>query len=385
MKFSGRVRERALLLLFALVPIWSASACRSGPIANAAGGSSTATTIPTQTRPVVVYTVPAPTDLPSFAPISPADLVATSEAMPSLVQASPTPLLLSPTGIAPEAAPLVVETPTPTPMPTFTPPALPMTSSEEHYWLRRPVADGGVVWTDKSYPYGHTKGGTLRPHHGVEFNVPRGTEILAAASGTVVVAGSDASVAYGPTTDFYGNVIVIELDSRLAGQAVYNLYGHLSELLVREGQHVGAQEVIALSGASGVADGPHLHFEVRLGQNEYASTRNPMLWLYPFTNRGTVAGRVIWPGGELAHEAPVQLRRVDAASRYAATTTYAPQGVNADDGWRENFVFDDVEAGYYDVIVDTGEGKYMGSVWVFAYRTSFVEITLDASSQPADQ
>lgn len=384
--FPQRPQKQARSLLFIWVPLLLvASSCQAGPVASADGGSLTATVRATHTKPVVVYTVAAPADLPSFALLNPTELAATSAANALVVPTPATPTPQGSQSATPEGTPLPTELPMPTPMPTFTPPALPLTSTDEHYWLRRPVADGGVVWTDKSYPYGHTRGGTLRPHHGVEFNVPRSTEILAAASGTVVVAGSDDSVAYGPIPNFYGNVLVIELDSRLAGQSVFNLYGHLSEILVQVGQHVGAQEAIALSGASGMADGPHLHFEVRLGTNDYDSTRNPLLWLYPFKDRGTVAGRVLWPGGELVHEAPVQLRRIDAPARYAATTTYAPEGVNADDGWRENFAFDDVEAGYYNVIVETGEEKYVGNVWVFSYRTNFVEITLDASSKPADQ
>jgi hypothetical protein len=272
------------------------------------------------------------------------------------------------------------DTPTPTPLPTFTPPSLPLTSSEEHYWLWRPVAEGGVVWTDKVYPYGGTKGGEYRAHHGVEFNVPSGTEILAAASGVVRVAGNDDTVAYGPTTQFYGNLVVIELDSTFNARPVYNLYGHLSEVLVEEGQQVQARDVIALSGATGVADGPHLHFEVRVGQNSYDSTRNPLLWLYPFPDR--VAGVVVWPNGRLAHEAPVQLRRVDAPSRYAVTTTYAATGINPDEGWNENFVLDDVEAGYYEVVVDTGDAEITEEVWVFPYRTSFVQIVLEAAPSP---
>ena len=113
----------------------------------------------------------------------------------------------------------------------------------------------------------------MRSHHGVEFYVPSGTEVLSTASGTVVVAGSDDELLYGPHKNFYGNLVVIELDTPFLGQPVYNLYAHLSEIFVAESQHVVAQEVIALSGASGVADGAHLHFEVRVGNNDYANTR----------------------------------------------------------------------------------------------------------------
>jgi murein DD-endopeptidase MepM/ murein hydrolase activator NlpD len=313
----------------------------------------------------------APENQPSFSLLGESDIAATAAQaeMDRLPTETPVPTMTptaEPTGTA-----------TQTPMPTFTPPALPNTSPNEHYWLRRPVAEGGVVWTDKNYPYGSTRGGTLRPHHGVEFNVPAGTEILAAASGTVLFAGPDDATLLGETTNFYGNVVVIQLDSTLAGAPVFNLYGHLSEILVTAGQTVQAQDVIALSGSSGIADGAHLHFEVRIGQNDYNSTYNPLLWLYPFPGRGVVAGRINWPNGTAAREVPVTLRRIDAPSPYAATTTYAGGTVNSDPLWKENFVLDDVTAGYYELTVGSGEDKITVELWVYPYQTSFVEIVLE--------
>ena len=337
----------------------------------------TATIAPTASlaSPVIINTETPPTavsvDLPAFSlvdvppTVPPTDLP--KEEAPSEAK------------IVPSQTPLPTEEPTATPQPTFTPPALPFTSTNEHYWLRRPIAEGGTVWTDKSYPYGGTRGGALRPHHGVEFYVPSGTEILAAASGTVRVAGSDDEFVYGPHQNFYGNLIVIELDPQFIGLPVYNLYGHLSEILVEEGQYVEAQELIAYSGASGVADGAHLHLEVRVGQNDYNSTRNPLLWLYPFPEHGTVVGRVAWPSGELVQGAQLFLRRVDAPSKYAETTTYTTDGVllNADEGWQENFAFDDVEAGYYEIEVRRGTKKIKEEIWVYPYRTSAADIILD--------
>ncbi|HZD10146.1 MAG TPA: M23 family metallopeptidase [Candidatus Binatia bacterium] len=274
-----------------------------------------------------------------------------------------------------------VEDATPTatelPPPTFTPPATPDESSDDHYWLQRPVAAGGVVWTDKYYPYGSTRGGELRPHHGVEFNVPYNTEILAAAAGTVLVAGSDADVAYGEHTNFYGNLVVIEHDFQYAGQPLFTLYGHLNEVRVSVGQHVSAQEVLGLSGATGIADGPHMHFEVREGSNSYENTRNPLLWLYPFPERGTIAGRITWPDGSPAEGAPVSLSRIDGSSPYYATTTYTGNSINSDDHWQENFALDDVVVGYYEVVVRVGDKKYSAETWVYSYRTSYVEIVIE--------
>jgi murein DD-endopeptidase MepM/ murein hydrolase activator NlpD len=200
---------------------------------------------------------------------------------------------------------------------------------------------------------------------------------MAAASGTIVAAGSDTEQILGAESDFYGNVVVIQHDATLADNYVFSLYGHLSEILVQEGDEVNATDLIALSGASGVADGPHLHFEVRLGANDYDSTRNPLLWLYPFPDRGVVAGLVTYPDGSPAPNVPLTLRRIDAPSPYAATTSYADSSVNPDDVWGENFAIDDVYAGYYELTAGTGDNKVTTEFWVHPYQTSFVEIALE--------
>lgn len=291
----------------------------------------------------------------------------------------------SPTNFSGQETPLFTQlpetieatpTPEPTAGPTFTPPASPVASSAEHFWLHRPVPDGNGVWTDKAYPYGSNRGGTLRTHHGVEFNVPSGTDVLASADGTVVFAGSDASDIQGPINDFYGNVIVIQHGFGIDGEPIFTLYGHLSEIRVSVGQHVRSQELIAYSGASGVADGAHLHFEVRQGENSYSSTRNPLLWLYPFPDRGVVAGRISQAEGQSAQGYPVTLRRIDAPSAYAGTTTYADESVNPDNNWRENFTFDDVIAGYYELAIGSGEDRVTAEFWVFPNQTTFIEMTL---------
>ena len=69
--------------------------------------------------------------------------------------------------------------------------------------------------------------------------------------------------------------------------------------------------------------------------------------------------------------------RIDAPSPYAATTSYADTSVNPDDVWGENFAFDDIYAGYYELTAGTGEDKVKVELWVHPYQTSFIEIALE--------
>ena len=86
-------------------------------------------------------------------------------------------------------------------------------------------------------------------HNGVDFGVPTGTVVAAAGGGTVAMARERIVT---------GFTVVIE---HLPG--VYSLYYHLDGLAVREGQRVFAGDPIGTVGSTGLATGPHLHWEVR--------------------------------------------------------------------------------------------------------------------------
>lgn len=265
----------------------------------------------------------------------------------------------------------------PTPAPTFTPPPPPPPDPAEHFVLNRPVPADSPQWTDKAYPYGSTRGGTLQTHHGVEFNVPTGTPVLAAGEGVVRFAGPDDMISVGPLLNFYGKAVIIEQTApQDSGTPLYTLYGHLSDVLVEVGQRVNAGEVVGVSGDSGVAYGPHLHFEVRQGENAYSATRNPLLWLKPFSGLGVVAAQIAWPDGSPVVEAPVVLRRVDGQAPYTAGTTYAAGGINSDDQRMENLVLDDVVPGYYELEITSGSETLRQTLWVFPDRTTFLGLTL---------
>lgn len=100
-------------------------------------------------------------------------------------------------------------------------------------------------------------------HRGIDLNAPEGSPVYAAASGTVIEAGFHWS---------YGNYIMID-----HGDNVISLYAHCSTLYVQEAQAVEQNDLIADSGSTGVAAGPHLHFEVLVGGVQV----DPMLYVSP--------------------------------------------------------------------------------------------------------
>jgi hypothetical protein len=97
----------------------------------------------------------------------------------------------------------------------------------------------------------HPLMGTWLMHSGRDLAAPEGTPVVAALSGKVVSSG----VAGG-----YGLAIEIEHD----GPRRRTLYGHLSELYVKDGDSVRQGEVIGRVGSTGLSTGPHLHFELRI-------------------------------------------------------------------------------------------------------------------------
>ncbi len=235
-------------------------------------------------------------------------------------------------------------------------------ASAGHFWLERPIAEDHVNYPDRTYPYGSTMDGQREPHHGVEFANASDTPVVAAGPGKVVVAGNDHTAGYGPATDFYGNLVVVQLDQAYQNQPVFILYGHLKSVLASLGQHVNTGEVLGLVGGTGVAIGPHLHFEVRVGENTYTAVRNPELWLKPLryngVYQGAVAGRVVDKNGKLVQGYPVVLRPVSVdsdtpRSRYLTTYTADQFNLGGDTLLQENFASTDLPLGTYTISVNT--------------------------------
>ena len=102
-------------------------------------------------------------------------------------------------------------------------------------------------------------------HYGIDYGVPTGTPVHSCAEGKVVLAENRISTGWS---------VVIE---HLPG--LYSLYYHLDSLGVHEGQYVKQGERLGLSGATGLATGPHLHWEIRLNMEAV----NPEFFLKAFS------------------------------------------------------------------------------------------------------
>ena len=103
-------------------------------------------------------------------------------------------------------------------------------------------------------------------HKGIDYALPLGTPVLAAADGIVERAGVDNTG--------YGNMILI--------RHLWNdgtVYAHLRNWSVQVGQKVKAGEIIGYSGNTGNSTGPHLHFEYRTVCNDYKSAIDPEIFM----------------------------------------------------------------------------------------------------------
>lgn len=262
--------------------------------------------------------------------------------------------------------------------PTFEPPN---PISQEHYWLESPIPGGFNQYYSPGYQFGSTGGGRYRIHHGVDIGNVIDTPVLASASGEVIHAGPDNPALLGPYNDFYGNAVVIHLDRKLNSpygeQDVYLLYGHLASVEVQEGQWVGAGENIGGVGMTGIAIGPHLHLEVRLGQNSYLHTVNPTLWMRPFANTGIVAVRLLSANGRTWPNVHLSLFRYaeDGVHWYRVIETYPEQeSIGPDPSWGENGALSNIPVGTYRILAYVGGEEVSQEITVRDGETTFVEL-----------
>ena len=134
--------------------------------------------------------------------------------------------------------------------------------------------------------------GIVRAHKGTDYAAPTGTKVWAAGAGRVAFAGRKGG---------YGNVVIID-----HGKGVTTVYGHLSRFAksLRTGRSVGQGDTIGYVGMTGLATGPHLHYEYRVNGVQ----RNPATLPMPRTEVPSSYMAEFRAGSEVA------LARLDLAS-----------------------------------------------------------------------
>ena len=250
--------------------------------------------------------------------------------------------------------PLRFDLPTPgaEPVSGWRPPLYPVpwaVSPYDHFYFVRPIGADNVNWPLAQYRYGGIFFDNV-VHTGVDIPDAKGTPILAAGPGTVVWAG------WGLFTesplnenDPYGQAVAIRHDFGYRGQQLYTVYAHMEAVNVSYGQWVDTGEVIGFVGDTGQTTGPHLHFEVRLGENSFHHTYNPELWISPPQGWGVLVGRILDEDGKELRRQIIEVRPEPEGKPLRTVRTYGGGAVNPDPFYNENMVLSDLPAGIYKI------------------------------------
>lgn len=135
-------------------------------------------------------------------------------------------------------------------------------SKQYHYWDHYPTIwpTQGRITSTFGYRV-HPVVGYTCMHEGMDIAAPRGEVVLASANGIVHYTGYSGK---------YGNLLILHHGT------YQTVYGHLSQILVRESQMVQRGDLIGYVGQTGMATGPHLHYEVRSNNQR---SLNPMQFI----------------------------------------------------------------------------------------------------------
>lgn len=331
------------------------------------------------TTPATTATIPAPTPTASPTPVPTATETAVYTPTPSPTSTLlPTPTAVPIDRTCPDPAPPAPEyqryylSPRPWPAPQ---PEL----ARDGFWLAQPIPGREPLELNLWYPYGYDVNGRYLIHNGIDATPPQGTPLLSPAAGTIVKAGPDSHELYGWRCNWYGELVVIQLDKVWQEQPVYVLFGHVQAIQVEAGQRVEPGDILAEVGLGGAAVLPHMHLEVRIGRNDFYNTRHPLLWLAPPDGQGIIAGRLVDSNGRPWQGVGISLaggRLVDPINSWSYLNDPHPV-VNPDEAWAENFLFGPIPAGEYVVVTRLQDQDYRQHVTVIAGQVVPVEVVVD--------
>jgi murein DD-endopeptidase MepM/ murein hydrolase activator NlpD len=306
-------------------------------------------------QPIIQSPTPSPTSTPSYSsPIAP---MATA-IIPIGETSTPFPLTEAPAPL-PTATPGAMQLFFPTVIPVqgaeYRPPLYPIPwslSPFDHFYFAAPIAAAYPGEPEWDYPYGGVFFGPNIIHTGVDLPAPRGTDVLAAGPGTVVWAGIGLYTGSSDSlNDPYGKAVAIRQDFGYQDQQLYTIYAHMDEVDVAVGQWVNTGAVIGKVGSTGNTTGPHLHFEVRVGEDSFYATRNPVLWMVPAQGYGVLVGRVTADYGSTLKDHLVTVTNIQT-QKYWKVYTYASDAtIHSDTYYNENVALGNLPAGVYQISI----------------------------------
>ncbi|OJX41259.1 MAG: hypothetical protein BGO78_00475 [Chloroflexi bacterium 44-23] len=240
----------------------------------------------------------------------------------------------------------------------------------DHFLFSRPIAADVVNWPLADYRYGYFFPGTDIVHTGIDIDAPRGTPVLAAASGTVVWTGYGLYYGSYNEEDPYGIAVSIRHDFGWGDNRLLTVYAHMDEVTVTVGQKVETGTQVGIVGLTGFTTGPHLHFEVRMSLNSYYRTRNPELWLAPPQGWGVLVGQVRKSDYSYIQYQDVFIKNIETNQLWMVRT-YGPSSVNRDDYYQENLVLSDLPQGEYILYFNYEGDDYKYNFSIFPGAISF--------------
>jgi murein DD-endopeptidase MepM/ murein hydrolase activator NlpD len=310
------------------------------------------------TTPNPTPTLPINTPSPTFTASATHVTLQTPEstARPNSVTMTPFPLTEAPAAL-PSATPGAMQLFFPTVIPIegaeYRPPLYPIPwalSAYDHFFFAAPIAAAFPGEPEWDYPYGGVFFGPDIIHTGVDLPAPRGTNVLAAGPGTIVWAGLGLYTGSPESLkDPYGLAVAIRHDFGYQDKQLYTIYAHMEEIDVVVGQWVNTGDVVGKVGSTGNTTGPHLHFEVRLGENSFYSTRNPVLWMVPPEGYGILVGRVMGDYGSTLKNYLVTLTNIKTDKKSQVYTYAADAPIHSDSYYNENVALGDLPAGVYEL------------------------------------
>jgi murein DD-endopeptidase MepM/ murein hydrolase activator NlpD len=261
----------------------------------------------------------------------------------------------------------------PAPVSYWRPPLYPTPwepTPHDHFYFTRPIGANDVNWPLARYRYGYLL--YAEPHTGIDIPTPKGTPIMAAGPGTIMHAGYGLYFVQDQYKDPYGIAVAIKHDFGYKGQVLYTIYGHMDQVFVYQGQHVEEGEVIGLVGETGNVSGPHLHFEIRVGNNAFFSSRNPELWISPPQGWGVLVGRITGSNGGKLPQVKARLVKQDTRRVYEVIS-YAEGSVNSDEYYNENLVLGDLPASNYLLYLDYDYRSYHTEISIRPGEVTFIK------------